>query len=162
MLHAHGRTYAYTARTPHVRRAHFLKICGARVRTAVCTALIQRRKPSSYTLPFVVLYQPLCAGGYPGLQRTSRKAEKRVSPSSDRRHASVAAAGGVPTGQSLGGFAGYFFILHNKYCRTYCRAYCRAHAVRRAHFLRIRCARVRAQHSPRVCSTKHFGFVFVF
>ena len=59
------------------------------------TALIQRRKPSSYTLPFVVLYQPLCAGGYPGLQRTSRKAEKRVSPSSDRRHASVAAAGGV-------------------------------------------------------------------
>ena len=86
---------AVRTRTPHVRRAHFLKICGARVRTAVRTALIQRRKPSSYTLPFVVLYQPLCAGGYPGLQRTSRKAEKRVSPSSDRRHASVAAAGGV-------------------------------------------------------------------
>ena len=28
---------------------------------------------------------------------------------------------GAPTGQSLGGSAGYFLFLHNKHCRTHCR-----------------------------------------
>ena len=50
------------------------------VRTYLRTALIQRRKPGSYTLPFVVLYQALCGGGYPGLKRTSRKARNASHP----------------------------------------------------------------------------------